>query len=815
MRKDPEKKQAGKERQKKRLAAIISICLSIAVVIAAIAGTIAYTMTNPLPQDEKQFSENERKVLLQTFQPVSSGEKQPLRRVIDSQNPLNLVNYYGDEPLLTLWNAIPENQKPYTVLLLIPGHTLLPGSDKALAWLETTADECEKNQIPYAIQNINGEYQMEERIPIAWLEERFASRHDYFYGLNAAELYNGVIWRGEVESSNAQYLIDCITLAAKYGAFFFWTDTNMNYDNGMVLEWFEKNEAFYSVFKKNAANIVLMNKESYGNPSSYSVMQGLWLAGLVGNWGVASDWWHWQVDGDKKSLFGEYDKYVDDEWDLILSYPENMYVQSMMLVMSCGGTCFKAEAPNFSTSNGGKPIAGFQYGISPLFDAILNGEIAIPSREDVLKETPAAVLGRANYPDFHYNLKESNLYPSTGRYRILPLLPSNLRQAERELFAQNGIALIDQKKEQADYDTLFPEQAQGDTYAVRTKDQWYFINNLENMQGAKTASMTPLYSNASAFSITAQEHTSAIVTEKQDRLSFYLSNYRTDKGKMIKEVTPEMRKNKSWVELCGEYLTLDENGNPLGVDDSKMRETTITVTGTLNGGAPKLILRSNMEGAVQTRPFTHTTKWDPATQTLTVTIRHNGVVKLDILLDQAEHELIIAKNDLLPNNQKPKSTVSTDALQKAVNNCKLPENEQYIDYTYLIFQSALEHAKVILSEGAASQQAVDDAQHALEEAYRGLLPVSEYVALLNEVSAMNLTGYAQNAIDKLWLSFDALLREVLSNQVYVAGRSNELQYKSVYRERAFDKAEKRQALEEKYAALRQARNGLLDTKTFS
>ena len=71
-------------------------------------------------------------------------------------------------------------------------------------------------------------------------------------------------------------------------------------------------------------------------------MQGLWLAGLVGTWGVASDWWHWQVDGDKNP-FGEYDKYVDDEWDLILSYPENMYVQSMMLVMSCGGTCFKAE----------------------------------------------------------------------------------------------------------------------------------------------------------------------------------------------------------------------------------------------------------------------------------------------------------------------------------------------------------------------------------------------------------------------------------------------------------------------------------------
>lgn len=815
MRRDPEKRQTGKERRKKGLAAIISICLSVAIVIAAIAGTIAYTMTNQLPQDEKQLSANARKVLLKTFATVSSGEKRPLKRTIDSANPLNLISYYGDEPLLTLWNSIPENQRPYTVFLLTPGHTLLPGSDEALAWLEKTADACEENQIPYAIQNINGEYQMEERIPIAWLEERFASRHSYFYGLNAAELYNGVIWRGEVESNNSQYIIDCINLAARYGAFFFWTDTNMNYDNGMILEWFEQNEAFYSAFQNNAENIVLMNKESYGNPSSYSVMQGLWLAGLVGNWGVASDWWHWQVDGDKKSLFGEYDRYADDEWDLILSYPENMYVQSMMLVMSCGGTCFKEEAPNFSTSNDGKPVAGFQYGIAPLFDAILSGEITIPTREDVLKETPAAVLGRANYPDFNYNLKESNLYPSTGRYRILPLLPSNLRDAERELFSQNGILLIDQEKDQAYYDNLFPEQAQGDAYAMRTKDQWYFINNLENTTGEKTAAMTPIYSNASTFSITAQEHTSAIVTEKEDRLSFYLSNYRTDKGEMIKAVTPDTRKEKSWVQICGEYMTLDENGNPIGIDDSQTRETTITVTGTFNGGAPKLILRSDMEGGTQTRPFTHTTKWDPATQTLTVTIRHNGVVKLDILLDPAEQEFVLARSAIRPDNKKQTANISTDGLQKAVDNCRLSGKEQYIDYTYLQFQKAWEHANIILSEGAASQQEADHAQQALEDAYRGMLPVTEYVALLNEVITMDLTGYAQDAIDKLWLSFDALLREVLSNQVYVAGRSNELQYKSVYRDRAFHKKEKQQALEEKYAALRQARNSLPDTKTFS
>lgn len=262
-------------------------------------------------------------------------------------------------------------------------------------------------------------------------------------------------------------------------------------------------------------------------------------------------------------------------------------------------------------------------------------------------------------------------------------------------------------------------------------------------------------------------------------------------------------------------MTLGENGSPIGIDDSQMRETTITVTGTLNGGAPKLILRSNMEGGRQTRPFTHTTKWDPDTQTLTVAIRHNGAVKLDILLDQAEHDLTFNERKPLDADETPiASSLSTTALQKTVDSCIIDAGRQYIDYSYLTFQSALEHARGILAQGASSQQEVDDAQHALESAYRGLVSVSEYVSLLREVISMDLTGYSQDAIDKLWLSFDALLREVLSNQVYVAGRSNELQYKSVYRDRDFQKKEKQQALEEKYAALRQARNGLLDTKTF-
>lgn len=813
MRKNPRKQAASAEQRKKRLAAVISICLSAAIVVTAIGGTIAYTLTNQLPQDEKAFSATEREMLLKSFASISSGEKQPLKRTIDSQSPLNLVSYDGEEPLRTLWNAIPENQKPYTVMLLCPGHTLLPGSDQALAWLEETAGECENNQIPYMIQNISGDSHMEERLPVAYLEEHFA-QHTYFYGLSASALYNGVTLRGEVESNHAQYLIDCIELAAQYGAFFIWNEANLNYDSGIVLQWLEENEALYTVFQENADNIILMARQAPISPSTCSVMQGLWLAGLVGNWGIASDWAAWQGNSGQDSLFGAYDRYVDSTEEKRLSYPENLYVQSMMLAMSCGGTCFQAEATGFSTASGGKTVAGFQYGIAPLFDAILSGEVAIPSREDVLQETPAAVLGMANYPDFYESMNNASLYPATGRYRILPLLPANLRANERELFAQNGTLLIDEEKAQSDYDALFPVQAQGNAYTVRTGTQWYFIHPAENTQLEASAVITPIYSNASSFSIAAQEHTSAMITEKEDRLSFYLSNYRTDKGAMLKAITRNQLEEEGLEELCGGYMALGDNGNPAGVDDSKLRETTITVTGTFQGGAPKLILRSDMEGGAQTRPFTHTTKWDPETQTLTVSIQHNGVVKLDILLDQAQQEPTFSEREAIESTGSAAGSVDTTALQKTINSCTPAENALYIDYSYLTFQNALAKARMILSEGASSQQEVDRAQEALENAYRGLIPIGEYVALLNDIASMELTGYTQEAVDKLWLCFDALLRETLSNQVYVAGRSNELQYKAIYREKRFDKAAKQQALEEKYAALRQARNDLQGTKIF-
>lgn len=784
---------------KTKITKFASLITSAALLLSLLSGMLSYTFIDQKPKEELNFKPETREALLRTFEPFETGVKAPLKRVIDNRHPLNVVNYYGNEPVSVLWSSIPENQKPFSLLLILLGHPLLPGG--SLEYLEETADTCEAAGIPYAIQNINGEFHSEEKLPIAYLESRFAKQHKYFYGLNAAEMYNGVSWRGETESNNSQYIIDCINLAAKYGAYFIWTDTNMNYKSGMMLEWLENNEAFYSAFKNNSQNIVLMNKESYGDPSTYSVMQGLWLAGLVGNWGVSSDWWHWQVDGNKKSLFGEFDEYVDDEWDLILSYPENMYVQSMMLVMSCGGTCFLAEAPNFSTSAGGVPIAGFEYGISPLLNNIISGEISIPSREEVLYETTAAVLGKVNYPEFNYNLNESNLYPSTGRYRIIPLLPSNLRLAERAVFEDEGIVLVDKKRTQCRYDNLFPNTTQSNTYAMRTANQWFFINNVENSRSVKSAKIKPALSSALSFSISAAEHTSAVISEKNDRLSFYISNYRTDKSEMVKKVTPEYRAIRNWIEVCKAYMIIDDDGNPIGVDDSVKRTTVITVNGTLNGGEPQIIWNSNAAGGgPQNRPFAITKTWDSATQTLNITINHNGVVKFEVLLDESDKNTAEQKKMLVTSSLK-KNNNSTKALMSLAESLVVKDKTNYNEYSYMKFSASLEKAKVIISEGTYSITEILKAECELKSAFNNLLDISKYTALLKNANNTDTAGEPQETKDQLSNAADALLRETLSNNVYVAGRSNALEYSKRYKNIKYNKAVKLLKLEEKYDEL--------------
>lgn len=767
---------------------IVAVLLVFVIVLSSVLANLQYAK-----QNTALFSEA-RDVLLSTFDAIEFGENANLKKVIDNKNPVNFVNYNGEDNLMNFWGALSEKQRKNTVIVLVAGQLFLPNCEPNKHNLEKWADMCENNNIPYVIQCITGETHMEARPPLKYLEDRFAKRHNSFLGLNASELYNGVTWRGKAESDNTRYIIDLLKLCAKYGGYFVWTDTNLNYKNGMILDWLEGNESFYSAFKQYSKNICMLNQESIADPTTYGLMQGLWLAGLIGNWGVASDWWHWKNDGNK-SLFGENDKYVGNDWEQIFSYPENMYVQSMMLAVSRGATCFSQDSPTFAISYKGSPIAGYQYAISPFWERLIDGRIAIPNATDIYAATGFAVLGKQNYNLKNYNFNESDLYPAQGQSGVVPLLPSNLRSAERRLFTERGITLVDYKVSNSAFMKAFGEN-DSNTYLTNVANNWYFINNLENKQGSKYAKFTPRFAGAESFYIESDEHASAVIADTSSGFKVYVSNYRTDKSNMIMQDSNKMNEFGSIAEYVSRFLTLDIRENPKGVDDTALRKTVIEIKGSLNGGEPTIKWSYTTDGySKYTRKYNYTKNYDATTQILRLEIEHNGIVEFEVSYDDTGKKYNPAMRPLIEDNYGGIEADTTE-LAKLVET-KILDRHKYTYFSYLEYDKAYEKAVVMLTEKIYTQSQVNNQIKVLKKAINDLINVEKEVNLLKTILAKD------NNQAIVWEAYDYLLRELLSCQKYVNGRSNDLKYASIYRNKSINCtfATKRNAINSAYKKL--------------
>ena len=220
------------------------------------------------------------------------------------------------------------------------------------------------------------------------------------------------------------------------------------------------------------------------------------------------------------------------------------------------------------------PLAGFEYAISPFLDRIIDGRISIPTADDLFGATPFAILGRQNYLLSNYNMKESNLYPAQGNSGIVPLLPKNLRTEERKALTERGVLLVDYKVKGSEFMRVYGEN-DANTYLTNVGQNWYFINNLENKQGNKYGKFTPNYASAESFYIQADEHTSAIIKDSKNGFNIYLSNYRTDKSDMIMQDSTKIFETGKWIDYVGKYLSLDRNGNPVGVSDKTLDRKSV------------------------------------------------------------------------------------------------------------------------------------------------------------------------------------------------------------------------------------------------
>ncbi len=565
----------------------------------------------------------------------------PLRREVSREKPVFITNFYkgGEGPDQTdvvtdLWGKIPADLKENTVVMFIADESL-KNKPSVTSWITAQADAAQAANIPFFVQALNGETPTADLIPVSFFRT-LAETHSMMQGVNGAELYNG--------SNQSSYLAELVQLAVDEGLHFVWTDTNI-WGAGTMITWLQDNATLLSKIRANPQNIIFMNKESFGDTDTDALNLGMWLSNSIGNWGSSSDWWHWGLNGYGR-LWGS----GSQTWKDILQYPEAMTVQSMLKVVSQGGTAFKTEAQWFTNVTDGERLAGYEFGIIPFLRDLKSGAIRIPTKQEVLDQNKMVYKGSVYNESTMWDTSASNIFPRTGRYGIIPMVPSTIPNADLSMF--ENIATSGQS--QSWFDALYPQEAiASNTFLLRNTKTWYWMNYAENREGVASSSFDPRQSAATGFGIEAPNHTFAVMTESTNKVDVILNNYRVNKDNVrtssIYGVAPGTDFDK-WqtYRYIKDYTSvkLDGSGNPvrdangvvqtasnLPLNDRSARDirtTRFTVNGTWQGGQPLVTFAAN---TTATRPYTQTQSWNAATKTLTVSIVHNGLVKFSVQTD--------------------------------------------------------------------------------------------------------------------------------------------------------------------------------------
>ncbi|KKO53999.1 glycosyl hydrolase family 98 C-terminal domain-containing protein [Paenibacillus sp. DMB20] len=534
-----------------------------------------------------------------------------MRVTVNNTHPLNMIGfYYTDSSTLTqLWNSIPENQKPYSTILLI-AENHLDNTDIVKNWITARLDECEANQMSCMVQAMNGETRESKAIPISWYEG-LMQKYSSLKGFNAAELYNSTPWFGEAEGNHSQYVADLLNMVSQYGGLFVWSDTNIFSPNGTMMDWIQNNPNLINAMRAHKDNFAFLYKESYTERSTESLGLGLFLADLAGNWGTSSDWWHWQLAGYGE-LFGGWNP-SNGEWKQIFTYPESLYVMDMIRAASEGATIFKSEAGWYSTSNQGQLTPGYTRAALPFLNKIVDGSIHIPSRDEVLAKNKFAYVGRPAF-SVPYTSPFSEIFMSTGQYGIIPLLPTNVNETELANFENTSTI----PKDEAYFKSLYPEETySSNTFASRNGNTWYWMNSSENTDIYQSSKLKPVINPSTYFYIGANPHTYAIINESTDKFDIHLNNYRVDKSSIYD--------GTSWNQNeINHYISNTYTTNP---NDSTLRTSIIRVNGSNDGGRPQLTINGD-------NGYTYSEQWDGVNKEYTLTIQHNGEVNIQILANQ-------------------------------------------------------------------------------------------------------------------------------------------------------------------------------------
>ncbi len=520
------------------------------------------------------------------------------RRPIDNKHPMWLIHIdvWNNADPQKIIDLIPADIKPYVCMNLslscqydndLKMHKM---PQNAVQTYKSWASVCCRNNMWFTCQPASGG---KTHIKDDDLDtfEYFFKNYKNFLGWNYAEQFWGFD-DPEDDSSSSQpsriaLFAKLVEMSHNYGGFLTVSFCGNIWSHGLnPVGMLKRNANLLANCKKYPEAILFLYKYTtagcwYNNES---VTLAPFISGLAKNYGVRYDNCGW--NGALGTIFGEDSNHGR-------TYPAAAGIPPVLEQMCLNGACVwdgpeliwtECFKENSRTTVSGytrrnwTTYSSFDNVWVDMFRKVLDGTIYIPSREEVVERTKFALVSDVNQANDNTSLKgrayatpetlydgiykqddpfnrdngqmdkNNCYYKKTGRYQTIPVLfplehcddlaKSINTKLTRTDYDNNFGNWQNETMKQVKLNRLYPEVSQGDMFVARNHNELlcYTPYSYLNYKVASKASVPLQYNSCTSLELNFPRFSSAVVKEYNDRIVFYLNNFRSDTVAAVTDV---------------------------------------------------------------------------------------------------------------------------------------------------------------------------------------------------------------------------------------------------------------------------------------
>ena len=518
----------------------------------------------------------------------------PRRITIDNENPLLIVPVYGQsyhasesemqwgDTLIGRWNSLPDDIKANCVIVIHAGR-IANGSLKAFYMQQL--EIAEENDIPVmlvtATAGLHSQWTSTTDIAYddTWLESVMQT-YDSLKGFVITENY----WTSY--DTVATQVANHLEIAAENGGYVIWFEhqtqviENILQNSAFKTSLAEYGDSFAFTWKNTPAN-------ANQNAETSAYMQGLWLAGVIDQWGGLMDTWKWYEKSYGKlfqgtvSYIGTSQDTDGEECRAVVMEPEALLGIEMLSIYANGGVIYSFEHPAYTQ--------GINDNNTPLFDNVIYEtfkyilEYPTQSREEVLEDTAVVLHGNlSSDSNFHTGLtSDDQTLPthSSGRYGLLPAVPAAVSTGSipaDKIVALSTLSSMSTAEKKAYLDPLYETGAyEGNAFVQSVHEAKIFYNSKINENVTQSATF---FVRDQSVEVVAEPHTFAVLRNENGKISAYVNNYRVNKDEIWNGYNSNTIKWDPDVNtIMQDWLTDNYMTNPVD-GQSTYRVTVFTLT---------------------------------------------------------------------------------------------------------------------------------------------------------------------------------------------------------------------------------------------